>query len=386
MHRPGTSFKGRNSDMPTDKLSPSGVETDAADSVAVKVERYSPEPDDISPSQSPSSGRASVAESSATDYFSANNLLCGTPVIKQMEMMTRNYSDFMRSLAAKYNNQHAQETVNCAPANGLLRNLDGTFKSAVISPIFNPAMETMDNRKQSPPVLSDLQSLSEFPSSQTLLNLVRTASAHSALQLESYLRGSRKRTNEGDPKFDPLDLSVSPGKQPRTDCIAAPSNPRDLCYVLHNKNEINECTDNMRTKRTPHWLTLLDSRQTDQDISAGNVLVKLANRVRSSSPCSNQSDNELSHWTVEDVVKFVTSIDSCSEYVEKFREQSIDGASLQLLSEEHLTVYLGMKLGPALKLRSAVSRLTGNCTVCMHCIHCHNDLADRASRSPSVSK
>lgn len=54
-----------------------------------------------------------------------------------------------------------------------------------------------------------------------------------------------------------------------------------------------------------------------------------------------------------------------------FREQSIDGTALPLLSEEHLTGTMNMKLGPALKFRAVLAQKLGNCAVCMHCAHCH---------------
>lgn len=37
-----------------------------------------------------------------------------------------------------------------------------------------------------------------------------------------------------------------------------------------------------------------------------------------------------------------------------FREQAIDGETLPLLSEKHLLNTMGLKLGPALKIRSQV--------------------------------
>lgn len=37
-----------------------------------------------------------------------------------------------------------------------------------------------------------------------------------------------------------------------------------------------------------------------------------------------------------------------------FREQAIDGETLALLTEEHLLNHMGLKLGPALKIRSQV--------------------------------
>lgn len=49
---------------------------------------------------------------------------------------------------------------------------------------------------------------------------------------------------------------------------------------------------------------------------------------------------------------------------QNFREQRIDGAGLPLLTEEHLTGMLQMKLGPALKLRAVVARRLEPCAGC----------------------
>ncbi|KAG5890336.1 hypothetical protein JTB14_016222 [Gonioctena quinquepunctata] len=56
-----------------------------------------------------------------------------------------------------------------------------------------------------------------------------------------------------------------------------------------------------------------------------------------------------------------------------FREQRIDGSGLPLLTEDHLTNRMNMKLGPALKLRSILAKKIGSCNVCLHCSHCHNN-------------
>ncbi|CAH2096005.1 unnamed protein product [Euphydryas editha] len=48
-----------------------------------------------------------------------------------------------------------------------------------------------------------------------------------------------------------------------------------------------------------------------------------------------------------------------------FREQRIDGSGLPLLTEEHLTGMLQMKLGPALKLRAVVARRLEPCAQCV---------------------
>lgn len=66
--------------------------------------------------------------------------------------------------------------------------------------------------------------------------------------------------------------------------------------------------------------------------------------------------------------------------LQNFRDQRIDGSGLPLLTEEHLTSTMNMKLGPALKLRSILAKKIGSCSVCLHCTHCHN-----ATGSPDPS-
>ncbi|XP_066419974.1 sterile alpha motif domain-containing protein 11 isoform X1 [Molothrus aeneus] len=68
---------------------------------------------------------------------------------------------------------------------------------------------------------------------------------------------------------------------------------------------------------------------------------------------------DISKWTVEDVCSFVSSLSGCTEYTQVFREQAIDGETLPLLTEEHLLNNMGLKLGPALKIRSQVAKRLG---------------------------
>ncbi|XP_029011417.1 sterile alpha motif domain-containing protein 11 isoform X1 [Betta splendens] len=68
---------------------------------------------------------------------------------------------------------------------------------------------------------------------------------------------------------------------------------------------------------------------------------------------------DISKWSVEDVCGFISSLAGCAEYSQVFREQAIDGETLPLLTEEHLLNTMGLKLGPALKIRSQVARRVG---------------------------
>ncbi|XP_018083322.1 sterile alpha motif domain-containing protein 11 isoform X2 [Xenopus laevis] len=68
---------------------------------------------------------------------------------------------------------------------------------------------------------------------------------------------------------------------------------------------------------------------------------------------------DLNKWTVEDVCSFVGSLSGCAEYTQVFREHCIDGETLPLLTEEHLLNNMGLKLGPALKIRAQVAKRIG---------------------------
>ncbi|GFR34042.1 sterile alpha motif domain-containing protein 11 [Trichonephila clavata] len=433
----------RQCEMPTDALASSS--TGHNSNAPPKADRGTPDAESssspsISP-HSPSPGRGfptllaptfgglrvnSVAPFSPPPGLERFSPATGNPAIKQMELMTRNYSDFMRCLAAKYNQNNNQESFSMPQSNGLMRGYDASFPYKGGSPFLirntddgngGGCLSTGINRKldsqNSPnssenrnncnninssntPLSSASCGISDFSSSQTLLNLVRTASAQSASQLENYLKGAVKRSADGENRLDPLDLTVGAVKRPKLDLC------RDLFHTDTDATLTSAGDSNARTlslaASKPAWMSLLDKRMQSQTSSSRtSPKIQITERSRCVSlcvekSCSSQSEaSDLSHWTVEDVVKFVSSVDTCSEYAERFREESIDGTTLPLLTEDHLTMHLGMKLGPALKLRSNLARRIGHCAVCMHCVHCHGeDSTDsrrhESSRSPTVSK
>ncbi|XP_028988859.1 sterile alpha motif domain-containing protein 7 [Betta splendens] len=73
----------------------------------------------------------------------------------------------------------------------------------------------------------------------------------------------------------------------------------------------------------------------------------------------DEVSEDMRKWTVNDVYNFINTIPTCSEYAQTFKDHMIDGETLPLLSEEHLLDTLGLKLGPALKIRSQVSKRAG---------------------------
>nr|XP_029476394.1 polyhomeotic-like protein 1 [Oncorhynchus nerka] len=63
------------------------------------------------------------------------------------------------------------------------------------------------------------------------------------------------------------------------------------------------------------------------------------------------------HWGVEEVCSFISSLQGCEELAAQFLSQEIDGQALLLLREEHLISTMNIKLGPALKICAFINSL-----------------------------
>ncbi|XP_037958416.1 myosin-G heavy chain [Teleopsis dalmanni] len=105
----------------------------------------------------------------------------------------------------------------------------------------------------------------------------------------------------------------------------------------------------------------------DETTTTATTTILSTTKAKGSVTCQAQSA-EVNSWTVDDVCAFVGSIDICACYVQSFRDQCIDGTGLPLLTEDHLMNSLGMKLGPALKLRSMLAKKLGGPCPCVACV------------------
>ncbi|KOC66792.1 hypothetical protein WH47_12596 [Habropoda laboriosa] len=273
------------------------------DTTQVKTER-------LTPDNNSTSSRSVTPSSSSHPGTPPNATPLGGPEgpppphhLKHMEqMMGRNYSDFMRSLAAKYNNANPNDYFS-SPRNGYPPGLDPrfpAFKTAatpfvgLMAPLGAPQPSTVsttsplsskDPKEQKqdslfgnpvfPPML-------DMSSTQALLHMVRTANAaQNAAELETYLKGANKR-DAG--VTSPLDLSSPGGFAPR-------------------------------------------KRQRAETRRAGSVSPKPKPTPRPTTPppvrcpslCGHMPCGDgqaVNRWTIEDVVNYVSSIDICAEYAQ----------------------------------------------------------------------
>ncbi|EDX13591.1 GD20776 [Drosophila simulans] len=65
-------------------------------------------------------------------------------------------------------------------------------------------------------------------------------------------------------------------------------------------------------------------------------------------------------WTIEEVIQYIESNDnSLAVHGDLFRKHEIDGKALLLLNSEMMMKYMGLKLGPALKICNLVNKVNG---------------------------
>ncbi|XP_050685040.1 uncharacterized protein LOC126979636 isoform X2 [Leptidea sinapis] len=228
----------------------------------------------------------------------------------------RNYSDIMRSLAARYNTH---------PANDYFHRVNG-FGVESRPPAPQDTSDTpvgglfakLAKQQGGPPRMPAFPVMIDMTSTKALLAVTRVGRGG---------RSRRKRVGAGAvTEHSPLDLSAAgESAAKRARLSASPSTRSD-----------------------------------------GDERDRVSNEDRSETReclCSD-ARARISAWSVDDVCDFVTSIDICAEYATNFREQRIDGAGISLLTEDHLTGMLQMKLGPALKLRAVLARRLEPCAQC----------------------
>ncbi|XP_017886952.1 polycomb protein Scm isoform X2 [Ceratina calcarata] len=69
---------------------------------------------------------------------------------------------------------------------------------------------------------------------------------------------------------------------------------------------------------------------------------------------------EPAEWTIEDVIHYIGITDpALGQHADLFRKHEIDGKALLLLNSEMMMKYMGLKLGPALKICNLVNRIKG---------------------------
>ena len=137
---------------------------------------------------------------------------------------------------------------------------------------------------------------------------------------------------------------------------------KGMSFVLYYNIQIfskNICIENFQNKMTLTCFIISGKISNDPPPLKKAKLDAGDNDSTPSTDSGNQltvdvvKNNPLK-WNVEQVCDFVKNLAGCSDYVEDFQLQEIDGQALMLLKADHLMSAMSIKLGPALKICSAI--------------------------------
>ncbi|XP_011178329.1 uncharacterized protein LOC105209578 isoform X1 [Zeugodacus cucurbitae] len=374
-----------------------------------------------------------------------------TTTVFQTDYSSRNYSDIMRNLAAKYNDTNSinsistrynaffdtsQSTSSIPIANknanqkGGNRNvvgaLSGSLPSKDASPQLIPRLPMSQGEVAvAAAAASFLNSLPfsqsvclpmiDMSSTQALVTLARAAKEVEVQTiLRSFQQNSKQINSNSNLPHPNLSVALQQAAQYVSPALSVPGQEQQQSSLQHKliSTSINSSISTSKrkssaltstttvpldlssqppaTKKFKVELNLASNRNDfpsneakvlSSPISENKLVIGSANsnarlcfspepstQCNATIPKCQAQSEEIAQWTVDDVCAFVGDIDICADYVQHFRDQCIDGSGLPLLTEEHLLHSLGMKLGPALKLRSKLAKRLGGPCPCVACI------------------
>uniref|UniRef100_A0A8C6ZSI9 Polycomb protein SCMH1 n=1 Tax=Nothoprocta perdicaria TaxID=30464 RepID=A0A8C6ZSI9_NOTPE len=145
-----------------------------------------------------------------------------------------------------------------------------------------------------------------------------------------------------EPRLDPMDSAL--------DSVNSSS---------HSRSSRNYRLQGYRHLHQPSSLTQGSTSALRRLSSGGKRVKKPALRLYlGSRDVSRLSNRDPSSWTVEEVMQFIREADpQLGPHADLFRKHEIDGKALLLLRSDMMMKYMGLKLGPALKLTYHIDKL-----------------------------
>ena len=181
----------------------------------------------------------------------------------------------------------------------------------------------------------------DMSSTQALLNIVRSASAQNAQQLETYLRGAstptptatkRPAESASAASSSPLDLSASMAKRPYLEPAAMEPGRgfRDLFGLKSPAGEGIEASrdknPSLNGKKSPSSRASSaslaapaapqTSPRSEKRVATPKSSLPIACRLTCAADTCSPGAVQVKSWAVSDVFDFVKSIDLCAEYAE----------------------------------------------------------------------
>ncbi|NWI12279.1 SCMH1 protein, partial [Crypturellus soui] len=148
-----------------------------------------------------------------------------------------------------------------------------------------------------------------------------------------------------EPRLDPMDSALN-----------------SVNSSSHSRSSRDYRLQGYRHLHQPSSLTQGSSSALRRLSSAGKRLrrqpSRCSDRYLGSRDASRLGSRDPSSWTVEEVMQFIREADpQLGPHADLFRKHEIDGKALLLLRSDMMMKYMGLKLGPALKLTYHIDKL-----------------------------
>ncbi|XP_015925677.1 polycomb protein SCMH1 isoform X2 [Parasteatoda tepidariorum] len=128
--------------------------------------------------------------------------------------------------------------------------------------------------------------------------------------------------------------------------VISGENPR-----LEKRRWSSDSSENHSGNNTIALMKPIKQQRSSSQSSENNEYAKLHIRVE-------RSISKPNEWSIDDVIHFICNTDqNMSAYADVFRKHEIDGKALLLLNSEMMMKYMGVKLGPALKICNLIEKL-----------------------------
>ncbi|XP_015451919.1 polycomb protein SCMH1 isoform X10 [Pteropus alecto] len=195
------------------------------------------------------------------------------------------------------------------------------------------------------------------PFTQTHLSLNTTEYSHNH---ERYLPGEtfvlgNSLARSLEPHSDSMDSTLNPTNLVSTSQNLRTPGYRPLLPSYGLPLSTASAVRRLCSRGPKNWAVILPSFQ---GLSRNGPQNQGTDRYLENRDASRLSGRDPSSWTVEDVMQFVREADpQLGPHADLFRKHEIDGKALLLLRSDVMMKYMGLKLGPALKLSYHIDRL-----------------------------
>uniref|UniRef100_A0A6A7FTB4 Polycomb protein SCMH1-like n=1 Tax=Hirondellea gigas TaxID=1518452 RepID=A0A6A7FTB4_9CRUS len=145
-------------------------------------------------------------------------------------------------------------------------------------------------------------------------------------------------------------------------CARAPPPPPPPPQHINREGE----ADNLQQQQQEPGQNSSNKRSNSTELSESPAVTAVATRqpskrvrVESEADGARPAGDPL-EWTVEDVISYIGSVSpALAGHADLFRRHEIDGKALLLLNSDMMMKYMGLKLGPALKICNLINKVRG---------------------------